>query len=124
MNRNQAITRLTNTIDIRNAQIERLKEISKELIALIKMGDKAEEKLLALDEDERIQELFPRSLQEAMDEYNARPLTNDTIYDFLADPDSKFQKLDVRKTLSKVLAYAEDDSDELPAHISEEDEDE
>lgn len=123
MNRTQAITRLTSIIDIRNAQMSRLKEIAKEIKELIKMGDKAEEKLLALDDDGKIQELFPGSLHEAMDEYEARPQTGDTIYDFLDDPDSKYRQLDVQRTLSKVLAYAEDTSNEAPPHISEEDDD-
>jgi hypothetical protein len=127
MNRSQAITRLTSIIDIRNEQISRLKEIQKEIKNIIKMGDKADEKLLALDQDKNVQEIFPRSLQEAMVEYNASPLTNDTIYDFLSDPDSDFRQLNVQKTLSKVLEYAEDETDDLPEHLEgeeEEDEDE
>jgi len=121
MNRSQAITRLIGIIDIRNAQMERLKEIRKELKELIKMGDRAEEKLLALDDDEKLKEIFPVSLHEAMDTYLARPQTNDSIYEFLDDPDSKFRQLDVQRTIEKVLAYAEDDSDELPPYISDED---
>lgn len=121
MNRNQAITRLTSIIDIRNAQMSRLKEIAKELKELIKMGNKANEKLQALDDDEKLQELFPRSIHEAMDEYEAIPQTEETIYDFLSDPDSKFRQLDVARTLNKVFAYAEEDSDDQPQHISEED---
>lgn len=129
MNRSQAITRLTSIIDIRNAQMARLKEIRKELKELIRMGEKAEEKLLALDDDERIKELFPGSLHEAMNEYDARPQTGDTIYEFLDDPDSKYRQLDVQRTLEKVLDYAEDASTEAPPHIyddedSEQEEDE
>lgn len=129
MNRSQAITRLTNIIDIRNAQMERLKEIRKELKELIQMGKKAEEKLLALDDDERLKELFPGSLHEAMNEYNASPQTDDTIYEFLADPDSKYRQLDVQRTLEKILTYAEDIPTESPSDFdddedSEQDEDE